>query len=176
MYNCGNALCNTVIRIGGSVGAGGLVITNETNGSKCKLSSLPSSGYLEIDSYYGTVTHVQGTAKALDYQYHDEGFLSLDSCGIVMKDIGLFLVSNTKEVRAINDVMPDSCVGRYLWVRNGWHKITGYGEDAYSLTIEDNMTTTGYYAGIIATMNKIVITGTSISLNTFSIESNPVIE
>lgn len=169
-------MCNTVIRIGGSVGSDGLVITNETNGSKCKLSSLPSDGYLEIDSYYGTITHVHGETRALDYQYHDEGFLSLDPCGIVMKDVGLHLTRNTKEVRAINDVLPDSCIGRYLWVRNGWHKITGRGASEHAITIEDTMNVTGYYAGIIATMNKITVTGQSISLNTFSIEASPVIE
>lgn len=38
------------------------------------------------------------------------------------------------------------------------------------------MNTTGYYAGIVATMNQIEISGSNISLSKLSIESDPIIE
>jgi len=81
IYNPGTETCETLIRIGGSAGEDGVTITNNTNGSECKLLSLPSSGYLEIDSFHGTVVHVEGDNRTLDFEYHDEGYLTLASYG-----------------------------------------------------------------------------------------------
>lgn len=132
IYNCGNATCGTKIKIGGSVGEGGLTIANLTNGSKCILNSLPSEGYLEIDGYYGTIKHITNSTEELDYQYHNEGFLTLDSCGILIRDIGIHTVSGSNEIRIINDVISDSVIGRYIWIRSKWYKIIGHGADKHS--------------------------------------------
>lgn len=76
IYNPGTEVCDTLIRIGGTTGAGGLTIKNITNETQCKLSSLPQNGYLEIGSGAGSVIHVNGNTRTLDFQYHDSGYLT----------------------------------------------------------------------------------------------------
>ena len=176
IYNCGNITCGTKIQIGGSVGSTGITIKNLTNGSKCKLNSLPNEGYLKIDGYYGTVKHVTNNSEETDYQYHDEGFLTLEPCGILIKDIAVSIVGGSEEVQVINDVLPESVIGRYMRVRTKWYKIIGRGSDEHSWVQDDSMPTTGYFVGIIATMNQIEITGSNIHLNKLMIESDPIIE
>ena len=63
IYNPGTQTCDTVITIAGSA-PNGVTITNETNGTKCSLVALPSSGAVTINSRTGTVRTEGGFAFA----------------------------------------------------------------------------------------------------------------
>lgn len=80
LYNCGTQPCDTIIRIAGTA-KNGLTLSNRTNGQKCSLVSLPDPaiGYLEINSTYGTVELVNGATRSTQFEYHDDGFLRLES-------------------------------------------------------------------------------------------------
>lgn len=53
--NIGTETVRPVIRIGGTCGDDGVMLRNLTNGTKCKLLSLPEEGYLEIDCTTGVI-------------------------------------------------------------------------------------------------------------------------
>lgn len=173
MYNPGTEVCDTLIKIGGTVGSGGLTIQNETNGTKCKLLSLPSSGYLEIDSFHGSVVHVNGNTKTQDFQNHDEGFLKLEP-SMLEKDMTIGITRNSNIASVFDYPVTNSLVGRYVNINNSWVKITGINSDG-RLVLESSSSSTGSISTKLATINKITVTGTNISLSTFEIDYYPMI-
>ena len=77
IYNCGTQTCSPIFRISG-IADTGLVITNHTNDTYCRLTGFPSVGYLEIDGNLGSVTWVHGASRDLAFAYHTEGFVTLE--------------------------------------------------------------------------------------------------
>lgn len=114
MYNPGTETCETLIRIGGSVGSGGLTIMNQTNGTECKILSLPSSGYLEIDSFHGAIVHVNGESRTLNFEYHDEGYMNLAPYGRKLNDVVATTTSGSSTVTLDNCKVDKYLVGSYI--------------------------------------------------------------
>ena len=173
IYNPGTQACDTLIRIGGTVGSGGVTIQNMTNGAICKLTSLPSSGYLEIDSFHGAVTHVSGENYKLDFEYHDEGYLTLASYGQKLKNITVLTTAGSNSVTIVsNDTLPNLS-GKFIRLNNQWKKITQ--ANGTKLTLAENASNTQRVITTITGMNEITITGTDLNLNKLEFDYYPVI-
>lgn len=150
MYNPGTEMCDTVIRIGGTVGTGGLTITNATNNTKCKLLSLPANGYLEIDSFLGAIVHVNGNTRTLDFQNHDEGYLKL-SPSMLIRDVNIQTTNNSPTVTVLDYPVTEALIGKYVQIGHFWRQIQAV--DGQTLTLSVNMTSTGGMNVKIATVN-----------------------
>lgn len=172
LYNPGTETCDTLFNIGGTVGSSGLTISNETNGTKCKLLSLPSSGYLEIDSFHGAIAHVVGATKTLDFQNHDEGFLKLAPCELI-KNVTMKTTSGSKVVTIYDYPVTAALIGKYIRLGSQWNKITAINNR--NVTVENNASATENVTTKMGVLNKITVTGSNISLNKFEIDYYPMI-
>lgn len=123
MYNCGTEPCDTKITIAGTA-ANGLTITNKTNGTKCALSSLPSTGKLEIESDIGAIHTVSGNNRALDFQYHDEGFLRLAPAGVLIDGVIVNTTAGSTSAVLINCEENSGLTGKHIRIDGAWVKIS----------------------------------------------------
>lgn len=172
MYNPGTQTCSTIFRISGTA-ATGLTITNETNGTKCEIVSLPSAGYLEIDSYFGSVAWVHGTEEELAFARHGEGFITLAPYMTDKERAAVSYTADSANVTFINDVPPMSLIGKYMYVDGAWRKITAINNR--TATLSAAVTNTGAADVPIVTMNEITIAGTDIALTRLEAVSRPII-
>lgn len=172
LYNCGTITCDTIQRIGGS--GEDIIIENETNGTKCALESLPSEGYLEIDSELGIIKVVNNGTGVIDYSYHDEGFMTLAPYLPRRNDIVVQTISGSSNVMMVNSSPRKSDVGRYIYLDDSWKKISGIGQGNV-FTIDSAASFTGVVKTKIVTMNDITITGTNLSLNKLEIDYKPMV-
>ncbi len=171
VYNPGTKPCDTVLKIGGS--GTNLLISNATNGTKCAISSLPASGYLEIDSEIGTVYAVSGSSKTLDFSYHDEGYLTL--VPYLPRNYGVIasMTSGSAVIALSNYVPKAKDVGRYIYLNGAWRKITQVNTG--TITVSNTMTASGMEETKIVTMNEITISGASLTLTTLDQDYRPKI-
>lgn len=174
IYNPGTETCETLIRIGGSAGEDGVTITNNTNGSECKLLSLPSSGYLEIDSFHGTVVHVEGDNRTLDFEYHDEGYLTLASYGKRTDEVMATTQSGSATVTQANCKIDDSLIGKYIRLGNAWLKIEATDED--TVTVSSALAKSETVITKITGMNEISISGSNLNLTKLEIDYYPMMK
>lgn len=175
IYNPGTEVCDTLIRVGGTTGAGGLTIKNLTNETQCKLSSLPQNGYLEIGSGAGSVIHVNGNTRTLDFQYHDSGYLTQEPYGWNADDLAVTTTAgNTNATVENGDMDCADLVGKYLRVNSAWVKIVSSNENTITLASAASRTETLLTKAV--SMNEIEITGTNISLSQLSINYVPMIK
>lgn len=84
---------------------------------------MPASGYLEIDSEVGSVTVVNGNESNLDFQYHDEGFLTLAPYGQKFENVMASTTAGSKTVRVSNCDNAEDLVGKHMLLRENWVKI-----------------------------------------------------
>ena len=173
LYNCGTQPCNTVFRIGGTASTG-LTITNNTNGTYCTLTSLPSSGYLEINSELGSVTWVHGTERDLAFSYHTSGYVVLDPYIACEDEVVVSYTASSTSVTRQNAVFDARFVGKYLYLDGAWRKITAVNSSGVA-TVDSAPTHTGITNAKVVTMNEITITGTSITLTTLEADYFPMI-
>ena len=173
LYNPGTQTCHTVLTIGGTVGTGGQTITNATNGTKCKLSSLPASGYLKIDSFLGGVAVVNNGSETLDFQYHDQGFLTLAPYGQKIDNAIVTCTSNSTSAIIDESLLGYDLVGKYIRLGNSWKKIAA--AQGTAITLNENAGVSGVKITKIVGMNEITITGTDISLSQLSMDYFPMI-
>lgn len=177
LYNGGTQTCDTVIQIGGT--GTNILIANAANGTSCSLHSLPTEGYLEIDSHLGKVTWVHGThdsERDIFFEYHNEGYVTLapylprefhvDASYTTGSNVVTFYVFVPTE---------DSAVGKYIFLDGAWHKIVSVSTEDNSVEIEDTMTDSGNEVTKLVTMNEITITGTLLQLNKLAIDYSPMI-
>ena len=172
-YNPGTQPCNTLIQIGGF--GTNVSITNHTNGTACKLNSLPESGYLEIDSKLGRVTWVHGDDRDLFFEYHNEGYITLDSYLPREFQVDASYTQGSDEVGFYAFPATEKLIGKYILLGDSWHKIVSASEEASTVEIDTNMQTTGAELTKIVTMNDIEVTGTNLSLNRLTIDYSPII-
>lgn len=171
VYNCGTEDANTLIRIGGTA-ANGLTITNYTNGTKCVLTSLPPSDYIEIDSSKGTVKY----AGNLEYSYHSDGFIKLASYLPDIKNVVVRYSSGSNTITVSGAIPEASWIGKYVYQNGSWIKILYVNTTTGIITLQSSMGSTGIETTRIVTMNEIGITGDGVSLTTFSLDYTPLID
>ena len=173
IYNCGTQPCNTVIQIGGT--GTDVVITNATNGTFCSLLSLPSSGYLEIDSRLGKVMWVHDGQRDLFFEYHNEGYVTLAPYLPKQFDVGVEYNSGSTTISFYGLSSIENYVGKYIYLEGSWRKIVSVSEEDNTAELQEAMSASGATLTKIVTMNEISVTGTGMTLNKLSIDYRPII-
>ena len=145
-----------------------MTITNEANGNTCVLKSLPASGTLKLNSFTGGVY----TSSGLDYANHDKGFIRLEPCQAVNVIAGW---TSGSDVVSLHGTTTDAgWVGRYIYVDGGWKKIISVPSTS-TVQVASAVSSTSRQPTKIAVMNRITITGTSITLTTFTFDYTPLL-
>lgn len=121
IYNPGTEKCAVSFEIGGAA-ANGMTITNATNGTKCVLKGLPTSGTLIINGETGVITNLSEYA----FEFHDHGFVKLDPCLTLYDHMwatysGGLKVVHVSRMTGISDGMID----KYIRIGNNWVRIIG---------------------------------------------------
>lgn len=175
IYNCGTERIGAKIRIGGESGKN-VVIVNETNGCRCKLNTLPGDGaYLEIDSDKGKVEIVSEATdeRTLSFESHDEGYITLESCGAIIKEYVFSYEEGSNIVQCPGQSIPgDEAIDKYILLCGEWHRIVDLTDGGF--IIDGVMTNTGDEASTIATMNVIRI-DTEATLNRLEVDYTPMV-
>lgn len=172
IYNCGTEVAKPVIRIGGTVGQGGLTIINQTNNTICRIVSLPQSNqYLEIDCNRGLVNEVNGNQKKMDYTYHDLGYITLEPCGFVDNDVTVSYTANSNLITVSGRDYEKSMVGKFVRLDDTWFRIID--ETQNGVVLNGTVKHSGTAVVNIVTMNQISISGDNISLNKLQVDYIP---
>ena len=173
LYNCGTQTCGTVLRVGGTANAG-LTITNHTNGTSCTLASLPSTGYLEVDSRYGSIKWVHGNAEDFAFNYHVKGFITLTPYMACEDEIVVSHTSGSAIITRQNDKFDERFIGKYIYVSGTWQKIATVAVDG-TATINGIAASTGITQTKVVTMNEITVAGTNAALTKLEVDYFPII-
>lgn len=177
MYNCGTEQADTIIRISGTVDANnGLVITNTTNGTSCKIvqlkaSSLVEGAYLEIDSAMGQVRKVVGGVITMAFEYHDLGYIKLAPCTPIKRNAIVDYSSGSRSISSAIGEFTNDMKGQYIYLNNDWRYISQV-VNPYSILVNANMLSDGLETTEIVTMNTIVLSAGS-TLTKFEVACTP---
>lgn len=170
IYNPGTELCNTIIRVGGSA-PNGLTISN-SNGDKCVITSLPTSGYLEINSDYGTVKLMPKDEMA--FEFHNDGFIRLSPCTPYDRDVVASFTADSNIVTLPTFSVNKSLVGKYIRLSGEWIRISSITSDG-NIIIGKRMQSSGVEQTMIVSMNEQTLSGDNASLNKFEIDYVPLL-
>lgn len=99
-----------------------------SSGDICKIVSLPSSGYLEINSDHGTVKAMP--TDELAFEYHDEGYIRLDPCTPYERDVMISYSSNSNIVSFASYHADSTLIGRYMRVNGEWLRIVSVNSES----------------------------------------------
>lgn len=170
-YNCGTQTCGTVLEIGGS--GTNITITNNTNGTACRLVELPSTGYLEIDGERGLVTWVNGTQRVIFFEYHNEGYMTLAPFLPKLFHVMVSYTAGSDTVTVMSAPPNQRWVGMYIRLNDVWQKITAVSSANRTLTLENAVAASGVEVTKAVTMNEISITGQSLTLTRLNLLYTP---
>lgn len=171
IYNCGTQPCDTIIKIGGTA-ADGLSITNRANGQVCSVTSQPNIGYLEINSLYGSVEHVNGTTRELVFEFHDDGFIQLEPYGRLIDNVQVSFTKSSNQISISNTEISDELIGKYVFQSGEWIRIIAVLSNGMIVQAK-SMNADGACMTKITSMNEIDIEGNNVSLNKLEIEYTP---
>ena len=153
----------------------GLTIRNETNGTCCKVLSLPSPPYsLVIDSDSCLVQCKDGTTLVKAFELHDEGYVALTPYGEVYQDIAVswFSGSNIVHIDSEDITYSDEWINKYIFIGGEWHKIVDTLNGG-GLVLMTRFADSGSQSTMITTMNEITIEGDGLALEDISIDYIP---
>lgn len=174
MYNCGTEAADTVIRIAGTIGSGGMLITNETTGQRCKIDSLTaaetgnSGKVLQITSRTGRVELTDGSNATLAFDRHDYGYITLAPSVPYVRSARITCAAGNTAIIS-NGLFRPHMEGQYVYIGDEWLEIAQV-VDTSNATLATAPAAGGMIATPIVTMNKITVTGSNISLTEFEIE------
>lgn len=177
IYNCGTEPSAVTIRIAGDVDTDtGLTITNTANGTACKIigltsSAVPEGAWLEVDGEHGQVVTVIGEERRLAFEYHDLGYLQMDPCMPIARDVLVSYEAGSRILTNNIEAFADVEAGQYIYVDGKWRYI-GRVLDAGRIELNSEMDITGVGIADIATMNLVTVEGTA-TLTKFEIEITP---
>ena len=170
VYNPGTEPCGATIRIAGRA-PNGLMIENSF-GDKCKILSLPESGYLEIDGNSGTVKAMP--ADELAFEYHDEGYIQLAPCTPYERDVVVSYMPDSNVVSFMTKTTSSSMVGRYIRLAGEWVKIVSLLSEN-DVVVSKRMPYHNTEQTMITTMNELTISGDELSLTMFELDYVPLL-
>lgn len=171
IYNPGTLQCGVTFVLAGTA-PNGLTITNKTNGTRCVLRGLPSTGTLHVNSATGLVSTVYGVNdEEPTFAYHDIGYVQL-----VPNDQMNFMVqaeyTSGSRYAELYPVIPEDMTGMYLYIDDDWNKI--------NLVSDENVATLeraaeSYATGKVHTarFNEIQISGDDLNLTTLDYSLEP---
>lgn len=126
VYNCGTERVAATLKIAGTVDAeNGLTITNTTNGSTCKViglteSAIPEGSWLEINGELGQVYQVIGDEHRLAFEFHDLGYLQLEPCTPVIRDVLVNCEAGSRIVTSNIGAFAEAENGQYIYLDGQW--------------------------------------------------------
>lgn len=170
-YNAGTEVAPAIIRVSGV--ADDLLITNITNDTSCRIIGLsagviPEDSWLEINGETGQVYTVIGDEKRQSYEYHDLGYVKLEPCTPIKRDVLVSYSEGSRLITSSSGVFFGIKVGQYIYIEKEWHYI-GRIVDENTIEINTAMKNSGVDIADIVTMNHIVLEGGE-SLSRFEIE------
>lgn len=174
VYNCGTERIPMNISIGGESGKP-ILIRNETNGDKCKVTTLPlSPAYLDIDGERGRVDIVSPVTsdRILSYESHDEGYITLEPCGIILDDGVISYTAGSSVAHLTGQQEDKSLVGKYGWIDGKWHRVAAVTDEG--IILDAKMENTGDENVRFVTMNVICIE-TEAQLTRLEIDYTPMV-
>ena len=143
LANPGTEYAHVGIKIAGNVGQG-VRIKNLTTGQSCKFVAMNENefdginSYVYLDSINGKCFSVKDGVTKTNFLYHDEGFLNLAPAFPMLRNITVrtsdgLVITNTKmydrNAGETREFAEEQLKGRYIWIKNMWHEITGVGTD-----------------------------------------------
>ena len=171
LYNCGTQPCDTVIEVCGRAPSG-LTIRNISNGTSCVITTLPASGTIVIDGELGKTTFVNNGIESEAFEYHDEGYITLDSYGRIYRPVVATAKGGENKIYISGISVGGHLSGCHIQFENQWLKITDIqndGAQVVSKTFESD--STEYTT--ITKMNEIEILGDDVEQNVFNIKYIP---
>lgn len=186
LYNCGTEPCDTRICIAGLINDK-VQIRNSANNQVCTLVPLEgyqrlpvddnnAGSYLEIDSQYGSVKLLGLGSPTFAFGYHDDGFIRLEPARLERGGIMATCTADSNIVAVSGVVLDGSYAGRYIWIEGEWRRILNVklANNANSVVIDANAGSTAAAETMIATLNRIQITGFS-KMEKLEVEYKPKI-
>lgn len=186
LYNCGTEPCDTRICISGLINDK-VQIRNAANNQVCTLVPLEgyqrmpvddnnAGSYLEIDSQYGSVKLLGLGSPTFAFGYHDDGFIKLEPANLERDGVTATTTEDSNVVAVAGVTLSESYAGRYIWVESAWRRILNVklADGANSVVIDTKAATTSMAETMIATLNRIQITGFS-KMEKLEVEYKPKI-
>lgn len=172
IYNPGTERTPLRMRIAGATTSGEDephygVITNETNGTQCKIIGMTSGNttdvnkYLQIDAETGRVEMIGLLDTSLAFQMHDYGYIWLDPCTPFVREAAITYTSGDTVITSDGKFYED-LVGQYVYLNGEWRKIGGY-TNKNTMTLTAAMDASGTETSDIVTMNEITLSGFSLT-------------
>lgn len=160
LANPGTERATLGVAISGDVGDG-VIISNKTTGQSCKIVAVTKQNTTNlnkkviVDPISGKTILTGGGSNELAFKYHEYGFLELESSFPAARDLYINYMSSNS-INATN-ILNEDFVGRYIFVKDRWHKIIAQ-PDKHTLRIVENVTGTGSEKTMIIPMNEITVT------------------
>lgn len=106
------------------------------------------------------------------FEFHEDGYISLDSYGEVYRDVSISWKAGTNAVIINSGAKADDhLIGKYIWIYV-WQKIEDVLDDG-SLILAGTFQQDGQMVSTITTMNEIVITGDDVALTDIYVTCSP---
>lgn len=161
LYNGGTERAGVAVAIAGNAGDG-VLITNETTDQTCKFVAFTKetttdiNKYIVTDAINGKTIITDGDSSEFSFLYHDYGFIELEPSFPIERNVHVQCSANSNEVKLLYTDFGDDFVGKYMYLENGWHKITSSTMDGI-ITVDEPLVSDGNYDVNIVTMNKLHI-------------------
>lgn len=141
LANPGTEYCPVGIEIAGYTGMG-VTIENITTGQSCRLINMTpiqydgENSWIYLDSLSGKTLAVENGEKKLSFLNHERGYLNLAPGYPCIRSVPIYTQDGTvyTKTKLYDHLMLETredaverFVGKYVWLDNEWHKITGVG-------------------------------------------------
>lgn len=174
LANPGTERAAVCVKIAGDVGDG-LSIKNLTTGQTCFIRNITKeittnqNRFLMVDALNGNTVLTDGQTSKYAFIHHDKGFIELEPAYPCIRNIYVQHTGNT--VTSVKRIYED-VVGKYIYLNNGWHRITSQ-QDTQTFTINESITN-GTETTTIMFMNEMRISPVStIDLSTLEFVYKP---
>ena len=164
LYNGGTEKAAVAVEIAGDVGEG-VTIYNRTTGQSCGFVAMSKAitsdvgNYFICDSLNGKTMLTDGTNHELSFLYHDGGFIDLKPAFPIDRNIEITMMQNSIIITS-REKFDETMAGKYVWLRNAWHKITAVLNESTAY-IDEVMPEETTEVTTIAEMNELEVVPTS---------------
>lgn len=119
---------------------------------------IPEGAWLEIDGNAGQVHTVMGDEKELAFEFHDLGYLVLEPCTPMKREVLVSYTEGTRNVSCSSGAFTGVQKGQYIFLNKEW-RVIGRVLDNRTIELNAAMEQSGTELTDIVTMNTIVLEG-----------------
>lgn len=162
LYNGGTEPASVAIAIAGNAGEAVTTIRNKTTKQTCgfvaftKADTTDAGKYILLDGINGKTLITDGTESEYGFMYHDHGFIELAPSFPIERNVSVLYNQDENTVNIPMSVARYGLMGKYIYLENGWRKITGIN-DAGDAIVDYLFSGKGNAVTNIVTMNEISI-------------------